>query len=94
MDVEELPETGLVAAVLQTGLREATTKPKPNAKPAQHQAYHGAWEWLMSDEVRPFSVRWCCDVLDVDVDLARKLARSRPAAVRRKLAHAKGKGGL
>jgi len=89
----ELPEVGLVAAVLQTGIRDAVRRPKENDKPDRFRRHAESLEWIASDDARPLGFRWCCDVLDVDHDLARQLVRTRPATVWRKLAHAKSKRG-
>ena len=92
MDVD-LPEVGLIAAVLQTGIRDAVNRPKENDRPVRIRRHVESLEWIAADDALPFSFRWCCDVLDVDPDLTRHLIRTSPATVRRKLAHAKSKRG-
>jgi len=92
MDVD-MPEVGLIAAVLQTGIRDAVRRPKETDRADRIRRHVESLEWIASDDTRPLGFRWCCDVLDVDPDLTRQIIRTRPATVWRKLAHAKSKRG-
>jgi len=62
--MRDMPEYKLVVLTLKTGLIEATVK-----KDTEEKAL--ALAWIASDETRPFSFRWCCDVLELRPELVR-----------------------
>ena len=62
--MRDMPEYKLVVLALKTGLVEATVKRECEEKTL-------ALQWIASEETRPFSFRWCCDVLELRPELVR-----------------------
>jgi len=62
--MRDMPEYKLVVLALKTGLIEATVK-----KDTEEKAL--ALQWIASEETRPFSFRWCCDMLELRPELVR-----------------------
>ena len=60
----DMPEYKLIVLALKTGLLEATVK-----KDTEEKAL--ALQWIASEETRPFSFRWCCDMLELQPELVR-----------------------
>ena len=80
MTVDPEPYLRLVGAVLQQAVRDHHRAIKAHG-PTAAQSMEPAL-WLHSDASWPFSARWCCDLLELDIlDLRHRM--SRPDAVRR-----------
>jgi hypothetical protein len=67
------PEEALLLAVLDDAMSCASLYP-PSVQTLADR------EWLASDRIHPFSARWVCDHLGIDVTFIRAVVRARQAA--------------
>lgn len=82
------PEYALVASVLRKAVQDAVHKPTTRQRVEQYCGHYAKPEtsneamwWIFSEDAGPFSCRWCCDVMDIDVNALRYALKHKPASV-------------
>lgn len=84
------PEYNVVVATLRQAITDATTTPtasqvRQKGAPGLARDRDDAIQWIADDSARPWSFRWCCDMVGLDHQVVRHCLESSPHQVRQRL---------
>ena len=82
------PEYALVASVLRKAVQDAVHKPTKRQRIHRYCGHYTnptntnqALRWIFSEDSAPFSCRWCCEIVGIDIEILRDAIENRPASV-------------
>lgn len=86
----DCPEYNVVVGILRQAVTDATSTPTPSQCRQKGRrgfavARDDALRWMADETSRPFSFRWCCDIVGLDATEVRRSVADSPNQVRHQL---------